>query len=636
MSETIALLVGGTKVLERELQNHLPMPLVSVATIEEAAKILGERPTRVIVLGPTLRRALATVTTLRREGQTDPRLMVVYRDDQRDEVKRHQKGRQVADSYIAQSRIQREVGPALALMLGNSSETSLEEISADALTSEEIAAEDVPPPVNTAELEPLDGATLSPPALDGDQRAQTLEGDILEFLDEFPMEEDDLLEELEDGELTLEDLPLEELPLEELTLEELPLDDLPLADLSVALEPTLAGGEHPQASGEHDLLSSELLEDMSDSLEDMELEELSLETAELVSADADSDGVLSADLDSLEAVEEVVTADLIEEVSANTERFEELETVELMEDLEDSQEDMPATEANLPATAAAVQDGLTLAQPAELMEEISLDDAVEEELAPAAPIEVAPLPPMAHAHVAVHQEIAAVEPAVQQPSAPEPVMAQPVMAQPVISEPSVSAPVVAQPVVSEQVVPVSSVSRRQPSGAQVMFNELTSFMERLQDAASANARLEAENEQLREALELAKRAGRPELEAEVSTLRQSVGDLQLRLIGAEQARDAAVEARMRAEQSQGNHADELTRLRAELAAAAQELAAARQESAVRSEQEQTLRHESSSARSELAAAQAQLSNLESQLDARRRISADSAKSLRAIALMLEE
>jgi hypothetical protein len=501
-------------------------------------------------------------------------------------------------------------------MLGNSSETSLEEISADALTSEEIAAEDVPPPVNTAELEPLDGATLSPPALDGDQRAQTLEGDILEFLDEFPMEEDDLLEELEDGELTLEDLPLEELPLEELTLEELPLDDLPLADLSVALEPTLAGGEHPQASGEHDLLSSELLEDMSDSLEDMELEELSLETAELVSADADSDGVLSADLDSLEAVEEVVTADLIEEVSANTERFEELETVELMEDLEDSQEDMPATEANLPATAAAVQDGLTLAQPAELMEEISLDDAVEEELAPAAPIEVAPLPPMAHAHVAVHQEIAAVEPAVQQPSAPEPVMAQ--------------------PVVSEQVVPVSSVSRRQPSGAQVMFNELTSFMERLQDAASANARLEAENEQLREALELAKRAGRPELEAEVSTLRQSVGDLQLRLIGAEQARDAAVEARMRAEQSQGNHADELTRLRAELAAAAQELAAARQESAVRSEQEQTLRHESSSARSELAAAQAQLSNLESQLDARRRISADSAKSLRAIALMLEE
>jgi hypothetical protein len=592
------------------------MPLVSVATIEEAAKILGERPTRVIVLGPTLRRALATVTTLRREGQTDPRLMVVYRDDQRDEVKRHQKGRQVADSYIAQSRIQREVGPALALMLGNSSETSLEEISADALTSEEIAAEDVPPPVNTAELEPLDGATLSPPALDGDQRAQTLEGDILEFLDEFPMEEDDLLEELEDGELTLEDLPLEELPLEELTLEELPLDDLPLADLSVALEPTLAGGEHPQASGEHDLLSSELLEDMSDSLEDMELEELSLETAELVSADADSDGVLSADLDSLEAVEEVVTADLIEEVSANTERFEELETVELMEDLEDSQEDMPATEANLPATAAAVQDGLTLAQPAELMEEISLDDAVEEELAPAAPIEVAPLPPMAHAHVAVHQEIAAVEPAVQQPSAPEPVMAQ--------------------PVVSEQVVPVSSVSRRQPSGAQVMFNELTSFMERLQDAASANARLEAENEQLREALELAKRAGRPELEAEVSTLRQSVGDLQLRLIGAEQARDAAVEARMRAEQSQGNHADELTRLRAELAAAAQELAAARQESAVRSEQEQTLRHESSSARSELAAAQAQLSNLESQLDARRRISADSAKSLRAIALMLEE
>lgn len=604
MSEAIALLVGGTKVLERELQNHLPMPLVSVATIEEAAKILGERPTRVIVLGPTLRRALATVTTLRREGQTDPRLMVVYRDDQRDEVKRHQKGRQVADSYIAQSRIQREVGPALALMLGNSSESSLEEISADALTSEEIAAEDAPPPVTTAELEPLDGPTLSPPALDGDQRAQTLEGDILEFLDEFPMEEDELLEELDDGELTLEELPLEELPLEELTLEELPLDDLPLAELSVALEPSLSGGDLPQASGEHDLLSSELLEDMSDSLEDVELEELSLEPAEVV----------SADLDSLEAVEEVVTADLIEEVSANTERFEELETVELMEDLEDSQEDAPAAEANLPASAAAVQEAAMSAPAVETLEEIALDDAVEEEEALTAPIEVAPLPPMAHAHVAevaVPQEIAATEPVVSEPAAPELAVPGPV-------------------------APVSTVSRRQPSGAQAMFSELTSFMERLQDAASANARLEAENEQLREALELAKRAGRPELEAEVSTLRQSVGDLQLRLIGAEQARDAAVEARMRAEQSQGNHADELTRLRAELAAAAQELAAVRQESAVRLEQEQALRHESSTARSELAAAQALLSNLESQLDARRRIAADSAKSLRALALMLEE
>lgn len=619
MSEAIALLVGGTKVLERELQNHLPMPLVSVATIEEAGKILGERPTRIIVLGPTLRRALATVTTLRREGQTDPRLMVVYRDDQRDEVKRHQKGRQVADSYIAQSRIQREVGPALALMLGSSSESSLEEISADALTSEEIAAEDVPPPVNTADLELLDAATLSPPALGGDQRAQTLESDILEFLDEFPMEEDELLEELDDGELTLEDLPLEELPLEELTLEELPLDDLPLAELSMALEPSLSGGDLPQASGEHDLLSSELLEDMSDSLEDVELEELSLEPAEIV----------SADLDSLEAVEEVVTADLIEEVSANTERFEELETVELMEDLEDSQEDMPATEANLPATAVAVQEGETSAPAAGAFEEISLDDLVEEELAPAAPIEVAPVPPIAHAHVAevaVPRELAAIEPAVREPAAPEPVSPEPALPEPALPEREVPEPA----------VPVSSVSRRQPSGAQVMFNELTSFMERLQDAASENARLESENEQLREALELAKRAGRPELEAEVSTLRQSVGDLQLRLIGAEQARDAAVEARMRAEQSQGNHAEELTRLRGELTAAAQELAASRQESAARSEQEQALRHESSAARSELAAAQAQLSNLESQLDARRRMSADSAKSLRAIALMLEE
>ncbi|MSP91683.1 MAG: hypothetical protein EXR79_07750 [Myxococcales bacterium] len=111
MTQPIALLAGGTKILERALQTTLPVELAVVGTIEEAAKIMGERPVGLVVLGPTLRRALAMVATLRREGQTWPRLLVVYRDDQRDEVKRHQRGKVVADGYVALSRIAKELGP---------------------------------------------------------------------------------------------------------------------------------------------------------------------------------------------------------------------------------------------------------------------------------------------------------------------------------------------------------------------------------------------------------------------------------------------------------------------------------------------------------------------------------------------
>lgn len=161
-----------------------------------------------------------------------------------------------------------------------------------------------------------------------------------------------------------------------------------------------------------------------------------------------------------------------------------------------------------------------------------------------------------------------------------------------------------------------------------MFTELTSFVERLQDSAASIARLEAENEKQREELERAKQASSPQQAAEVAELRQRLGDLTIRLTGAEQARDASVEVRMRQDLALGSHADELAKLRSELASSRAELAAHSQQVADAQQQVAALR-------AEITAAQAAGAELASQLDARQRIAADSAKSLRAIAAMLE-
>lgn len=610
MSEPIALLVGGTKVLERELQNHLQMPLLSVATIEDAAKIIQERQTKLIVLGPTLRRALATVTTLRREGQTEPRLMVVYRDDQRDEVKRHQKGRQVADSYIVQSRIQKEVGPAIGNLLGLSGETSLEEIPAEALSVEEdhLAADEglQPPPTGTTGPNDVLGSYDDAARRAEQLQTETLEADALELLEELPMMEDELLEELDDGELSMEEMTLDEIALDDMTLQELPalseeldgragdsdllasdlledmvedldgeVEELPLdsADLEISDEPEvsvqpLVAGAETVDSAEMDTVDLEASE-----LEAVEIDGTDLESAELDSAELDSAELDSAELDSLEPVEEVVTADLIDEVSASAEPIEDLELAELIEDMESE----PVVAAAAAPEPAAVQ----------------APEPVVEAPAPAAAAWVAPVVAVA--------------------AAAEPVAA----------------------VVAPVAEPPPNVSRRQPSGAQAMFSELTSFVERLQDSAASIARLEAENEKLREDLELAKHAAQPEREAELLTLRQNLSDLQLRLTGAEQSRDAAVEARMRTDLAGASHAEELAKLRQELGAARQELAALSQQCSNLNQQLAGQEQAMAGLRGELASAQAHVATLESQLDARRRISADSAKSLRSIAAMLE-
>lgn len=600
MSEPIALLVGGTKVLERELQNHLTMPLLSVATIEDAAKIIQDRNPKLIVLGPTLRRALATVTTLRREGQTEPRLMVVYRDDQRDEVKRHQKGRQVADSYIVQSRIQKEVGPAMAQLLGLSGESALEEIPADALSVEDdaLSVEDdqtaeelvpqLPPRVVTSQGDVLgdyDDAARRAEQL----QTETLEADALDLLEELPMMEDDLLEELDDGDLSMEDMTLEELPALSEELDGGSGDgDLLASDLledmvevldgdveELALEGTpLPAADLPAATVQASVSSVEVVNNAD--LEALDLESVELDGADLDSADLDSVDLDGADLDSLEPVEEVVTADLIEEVSASAEAIEDLDLAELIEDMEIEPE-APAAPGEPQRAQEPVLEPVQEAPPP--------PPAVATESAPS--LAVAALPKF---------EVAAAEPAQQPPA---------------------------------------ESARRQPSGAQAMFTELTSFVERLQDSAASIARLEAENEKQREELERAKQASHPGREAELVALRQNLSDLGIRLTGAEQARDAAVEARMRAELAQVGHSDELTKHRGELASARNELAAQAQHLSGLQQQLTGQEQQLAALRADLALAQSRTVSLEAQLDARHRVAVDSAKSLRAIATMLE-
>ncbi len=497
MSEAIILLVGGTKVLERELQNAANLPLVSVATMEEGVKIMTEKPTAAIVLGPTLRRALAMVSTLRREGQAEPKLMVVYRDDQRDEVKRHQRGKSVADSYIAQSRIQREVGPGLRELLAQSQVTNIagDDFSADNATQMldlmtiEIEEEDLPP---------------APPV----QMVGELDDEVLEPFEELT--DGDMLEEVlqEVGDELIEDLE----PDEDTAIEEL-----------VAL----------------------------DAVE--ELTEL----------------VPSSEVESLEA------GDLVEELSDSLEQIEDFDAIEFDDD------DLDLPEQSIEPTSASTAEVTAIAA------EVRAIAAGALELPELGPLDAEPTAVVAQPEPAlaplteIHFEPA---PAAQPAAEVKPV---PVVAEAEVAQPS------------------TRPAPRAPSGAHQMFSELAGFMERLQTAATDISRLESENGQLRNELADAQAlaatvAHQATSGAEVEQLTAQLRDCQTRLAGSEEARAAAVEARMRAEQVQAGQADEMANLR-----------------------------------NELAALQAHVSSTEAQLDARRRISADSVKTLRAIASLLE-
>ena len=116
MSQVVFIL-GGTNVLERSIQAASGSAPVVVGTVEELLAKVALEPNAIVVLGPTYRRALAAVGQIRPEGKTQPPILVIYRDDQKDEVKRHQKGKTVADKYVQQSRAVKDLEPALQALL---------------------------------------------------------------------------------------------------------------------------------------------------------------------------------------------------------------------------------------------------------------------------------------------------------------------------------------------------------------------------------------------------------------------------------------------------------------------------------------------------------------------------------------
>ncbi len=142
----VCLILGGTSVLERSIQNALGSAPIVVGSVDEVVAELAKHPGAVVVLGPTFRRSLAAVGQIRPEGRTQPPILVIYRDDQKDEVKRHQRGKTLADKYVLQSRAAKDLEPAIKALIA----ADVEEIDAVELLDDD----------GDETLAKLDGAAL--------------------------------------------------------------------------------------------------------------------------------------------------------------------------------------------------------------------------------------------------------------------------------------------------------------------------------------------------------------------------------------------------------------------------------------------------------------------------------------------
>lgn len=241
----VSLILGGTNVLERLIQGALGAAPIVVGSVEEVNAQLQKHPEAIVVLGPTFRRSLAAVGQIRPEGKSAPQIVVIYRDDQKDEVKRHQKGKTIADKYVLQSRANKDLEPALT-SLGAQDEEEIEtiELIDDAVViddsglelleddAEEMAADDI---TDVEEDEPLaatilmDVVSLSADALEEEPTTPmtgraTAHNEVLGELDVEELDAEEIVETLEPEaiELTDEGDDLESLEemLDEAVLEE--------------------------------------------------------------------------------------------------------------------------------------------------------------------------------------------------------------------------------------------------------------------------------------------------------------------------------------------------------------------------------------------------------------------------------
>ncbi|MFZ4579235.1 MAG: hypothetical protein ACOYOB_12630 [Myxococcota bacterium] len=377
MSQSVVLLVGGTKILERALQQSVEAPLVTVATIEEATQVLTSKPVGLLVLGPTLRRALAVVAMLRREGQTEPKLIVVYRDDQREEVKRHMKSKAVADRYVVQSRIGKELEPAAEELwklsqMPQSSDGEYEEILSGSLeTMPEAATQllevlDLPdndqPPLTSEVLGAFDAEAFEQDIAIEDLPELEEELEPLEEIDE--LEEDALVEETAEEELsgdTLEVIDMLEIEEEE---EETVVQAPAAVAAPAAQQPAAEVIEELEAAElVEELAVVEVLEEVTEGVTEVATEDVTEEvTEELVEELVIADLVEEAPVAVVEAAKTVESADVVEELEA-VDLIEEEAVVavaasasHLEEENEQLRAELKKALAAAEALAAAIQD----------------------------------------------------------------------------------------------------------------------------------------------------------------------------------------------------------------------------------------------------------------------------------------
>ncbi len=287
----ISLILGGTSVLERSIHSALGVAPIVVGSVEEVASQLASHPDAIVILGPTYRRALAAVAQIRPEGKTAPRIVVVYRDDQKDEVKRHQKGKTVADKYVQQSRANKDLEPALTALVAadveeidaveleeDDGEELIGELDAGSLElleddAEDVAMEDLEVLEDEAPLAPtvmLDVVTLSVDALE-DEPTEPMPGratahnEVLGELDVEELDGEEIVESLEPEAIELtedgDDLDSLEEVLDEATLEE----DTEAEDEAQALDAADLHEDEPAAEPDPTLLAE--LQGLRDKLE---------------------------------------------------------------------------------------------------------------------------------------------------------------------------------------------------------------------------------------------------------------------------------------------------------------------------------------------------------------------------------
>jgi hypothetical protein len=330
----VVLILGGTNVLERSIQAASGQAPVVVGTVEELLAKVAQQPNAVVVLGPTYRRALAAVGQIRPEGKTQPPILVIYRDDQKDEVKRHQKSKTVADKYVQQSRANKDLEPALqALLAAEVLAGEIEEID----TIELLEGDEVILGVDLVEEIEDDVAELDNSGLElvEDDVEDILVEDVDIILDDEPMAatvqmdvvtlsadalEDDATTPMP-GEQVLGELDVEELDTEEMvhTLEP---EAIELTDDGEELEEVLDGAvleEEQPAEDEAQSLDADDLQDDAPSVHELALEaELQELRAKLTGATAHiaTQESQNAELQTKLAVQSAQAATLQEQLKA--------------------------------------------------------------------------------------------------------------------------------------------------------------------------------------------------------------------------------------------------------------------------------------------------------------------------------